>query len=61
MIKFTSRDIVEKAIEEFKEDLIKLYTWRYDVQLKKHIDFNRIINQSKRSNKWWLTLIMMKY
>ena len=28
---FTSRDIAEKAIEEFKEDLIKLYTWRFDV------------------------------
>ena len=30
-IYFTSREIAEKAIEEFKEDLIKLYTWRCDV------------------------------
>lgn len=28
---FTSREIAAKAIEEFKEDLIKLYTWRCDV------------------------------
>lgn len=27
---FTSREIAEKAIEEFKEDLIKLYTWKFD-------------------------------
>ena len=30
-IYFTSREIAEKAIEEFKEDLIKLYTWKFDV------------------------------
>jgi len=29
-IYFTSREIAEKAIEEFKEDLIKLYTWKFD-------------------------------
>lgn len=29
-IYFTSREIAEKAIEEFKEDLIKLYTWEFD-------------------------------
>lgn len=28
---FTSREIAEKAIEEFKDNLIKLYTWRFDV------------------------------
>ena len=28
-IYFTSREIAEKALEEFKEDLIKLYTWRF--------------------------------
>ena len=30
-IYFTSKDIAEKALEEFKEDLMKLYTWRFDV------------------------------
>lgn len=30
-IYFTSIEIAEKAIEEFKDDLIKLYTWRFDV------------------------------
>lgn len=29
-IYFTSREIAEKALEEFKEDLIKLYTWKFD-------------------------------
>ena len=29
-IYFTSRKIAEQAIEEFKEDLIKLYTWKFD-------------------------------
>lgn len=29
-IYFTSREIAEKALEEFKEDLIKLYTWEFD-------------------------------
>ena len=29
-IYFTSYEIAEKAIEEFKEDLIKLYTWKFD-------------------------------
>lgn len=29
-IYFTSREIAEQAIEEFKEDLIKLYTWEFD-------------------------------
>lgn len=29
-IYFTSREIAEKAIEEFKEDLVKLYTWKFD-------------------------------
>ena len=29
-IYFTSHEIAEKAIEEFKEDLIKLYTWEFD-------------------------------
>ena len=29
-IYFTSREIAEKAIEEFKDDLIKLYTWKFD-------------------------------
>lgn len=29
-IYFTSREIAEKAIEEFKDDLIKLYTWEFD-------------------------------
>ncbi len=28
---FTSKEIAEKAIEEFKEGLIKLYTWKFDV------------------------------
>lgn len=28
---FTSREIAEKALEKFKDDLIKLYTWRFDV------------------------------
>lgn len=27
---FTSRKIAEKALEEFKDDLIKLYTWKFD-------------------------------
>lgn len=31
VIYFTSKEIAEKAIEEFKDDLIKLYTWRFDV------------------------------
>lgn len=30
-IYFTSREIAEQAMEEFKDDLIKLYTWRFDV------------------------------
>lgn len=29
-IYFTSKEIAEKAIEEFKDDLIKLYTWEFD-------------------------------
>lgn len=29
-IYFTSQGIAEQAIEEFKEDLIKLYTWKFD-------------------------------
>lgn len=29
-IYFTSREIAEKAIEEFKDDLMKLYTWKFD-------------------------------
>lgn len=29
-IYFTSEEIAEKALEEFKEDLIKLYTWKFD-------------------------------
>lgn len=29
-IYFTSKEIAEKAIEEFKEDLMKLYTWKFD-------------------------------
>lgn len=29
-IYFTSKEIAEQAIEEFKEDLIKLYTWKFD-------------------------------
>ena len=29
-IYFTSGEIAEKALEEFKEDLIKLYTWEFD-------------------------------
>ena len=29
-IYFESREIAEKALEEFKEDLIKLYTWKFD-------------------------------
>lgn len=27
---FTSKEIAKKALEEFKEDLIKLYTWEFD-------------------------------
>ena len=27
---FTSHEIAEKAMEEFKDDLIKLYTWKFD-------------------------------
>lgn len=27
---FTSREIAEKALEEFKDDLMKLYTWKFD-------------------------------
>ena len=30
-IYFTSRKIAEKALEKFKDDLIKLYTWKFDV------------------------------
>ena len=30
-IYFTSKEIAAQAIEEFKDDLIKLYTWRFDV------------------------------
>ena len=30
-IYFTSFEIAEKAIEEFKDDLMKLYTWKFDV------------------------------
>lgn len=29
-IYFTSREIAKKALEEFKDDLIKLYTWKFD-------------------------------
>ena len=29
-IYFTSREIAEEALIEFKEDLIKLYTWKFD-------------------------------
>lgn len=29
-IYFTSREIAEQAIEEFKDDLMKLYTWEFD-------------------------------
>lgn len=29
-IYFSSREIAEKAIEELKDDLIKLYTWKFD-------------------------------
>lgn len=29
-IYFTSREIAEKAIEEFKDNLIKLYTWKFN-------------------------------
>lgn len=29
-IYFTSKEIAEQAMEEFKEDLIKLYTWKFD-------------------------------
>lgn len=29
-IYFTSREIAEKALEEFKDDLINLYTWKFD-------------------------------
>ena len=29
-IYFTSEEIAEKALEEFKDDLIKLYTWKFD-------------------------------
>ena len=27
---FTSKEIAEKALEEFKDDLMKLYTWEFD-------------------------------
>ena len=27
---FTSREIAEKALEKFKDDLMKLYTWEFD-------------------------------
>ena len=30
-IYFTSREIAVKALKKFKDDLIKLYTWRFDV------------------------------
>lgn len=30
-IYFTSQGIAEQAIEEFKDDLIKLYTWKFDI------------------------------
>ena len=29
-IYFSDREIAEKAIEEFKDDLIKLYTWDFN-------------------------------
>lgn len=29
-IYFTSKEIAKKAIEEFKDDLMKLYTWEFD-------------------------------
>lgn len=29
-IYFTSREIAEMALEKFKDDLIKLYTWKFD-------------------------------
>lgn len=29
-IYFTSEEIAEKALEKFKDDLIKLYTWKFD-------------------------------
>ena len=30
-VHFTSKEIADKALEEFKDDLIKLYTWKFDV------------------------------
>lgn len=30
-IYFTSQEIAEMALEKFKDDLIKLYTWKFDV------------------------------
>lgn len=30
IIYFTSKKIAEKALEEFKDDLMKLYTWKFD-------------------------------
>lgn len=30
-IYFTSREIAEMALEKFKDDLMKLYTWKFDV------------------------------
>lgn len=30
-IYFTSQEIAEMALEKFKDDLIKLYTWEFDV------------------------------
>ena len=29
-IYFTSRDIAEKALKKFKDDLMKLHTWKFD-------------------------------
>ena len=29
-IHFTSKEIAKMALEKFKEDLIKLYTWEFD-------------------------------
>lgn len=36
---FTSREIAEMALEKFKDDLIKLYTWEFDF-LGEHYDTN---------------------
>lgn len=38
-IYFTSKEIAEMALEKFKDDLIKLYTWEFDF-LGEHYDTN---------------------